>query len=213
MKNFPASLLHGYTEFLDGRFAAEHERYHALAEHGQTPKIMMVACSDSRAAPETIFNAGPSEIFVVRNVANLVPERRPDGEDQSVSAALEFAVNHLKVEHIVVLGHARCGGISAALALEAGPKNSGDFIGKWMQPLHPITQAVLADTNIAPADQQTALEREAIKCSLANLRGFPTIVELEQAGKIHLHGSWFNIANGELWVLDPAIGDFARASR
>ena len=213
MSDFPDSLLDGYRSFRDHRYEPERARYRALAEHGQTPEVMVIACCDSRSAPETIFHAAPGEIFVVRNVANLVPPYEPEGPHQSTSAALEFAVQSLKVRHIVVLGHGRCGGIRAALHPEAEPLSPGDFIGKWMTLLGPAAREVAADTGggRTEAERQTALERVSIRHSVANLRSFPCVSILEDRGRLHLHGAWFDIADGELWTMDPATGDFSPA--
>ena len=130
--SLPKRLLDGYANFRKGRYASESERYLKLGEGQQKPTIMMIACCDSRAAPETIFDAGPGEMFVVRNVANLVPPYTPDGGHHATSAALEFAVLSLGVEHLVVMGHGRCGGIRAAVG-DAGPLSHTDFIGSWMR--------------------------------------------------------------------------------
>ena len=210
MSDFPDSLLDGYRSFLDHRYEPERARYRALAEHGQTPEVMVIACCDSRSAPETIFHAAPGEIFVVRNVANLVPPYEPEGPHLSASAALEFAVQSLRVRHIVVLGHGRCGGIRAALHPEAEPLSPGDFIGKWMTLLGPAAREV-AGGGGTEAERQTALERASIRHSVANLRSFPFVSILEDRGRLHLHGAWFDIADGELWTMDPATGDFSRA--
>ena len=211
MTNFPGSLLDGYRSFRDRRYGPERDRYRSLAEHGQTPEVMVIACCDSRSAPETIFDAAPGEIFVVRNVANLVPPCEPDGACHSTSAALEFAVQSLKVRHIVVLGHGRCGGIRAALHPEAEPLSPGDFVGKWMKLLGPAASEIAADGRLTEAERQTALERASIRHSLANLRSFPCVSILEDRGRLHLHGAWFDIADGELWTMNPATGGFARA--
>ena len=144
MTDFPTKLLRGYQSFKDGRFDRERQRYQTLADQGQTPDVMVIACCDSRAAPETIFNSTPGEIFVVRNVANLVPPYEPDGTYHSTSAALEFAVQSLKVQHIVVLGHGRCGGIEAALAPTSEPLSPGDFIGKWMDLISPAASKIIS---------------------------------------------------------------------
>jgi len=209
MHRFPARLLDGYREFLANRYASERQRYRRLAEHGQRPPVMVIACCDSRAAPETIFDAGPGELFVVRNVANLVPAFQPDGGQHGTSAAIEFAVLTLGVADIVVLGHGRCGGIGAALDRPRTPAPEGDFIGKWMAMIAPAL-AELGDAPAAPAARQTALERLSIRHSLANLRGFPYVRERQSAGTLTLHGAWFDIAGGELWLLDPATGDFRK---
>ena len=211
MTELPKPLLVGYRSFKDDRYAREHTRYRSLAEHGQTPKVMIVACCDSRAAPETIFNAAPGEIFVVRNVANLVPPYEPDGAYHGTSAALEFAVQSLRVRHIVVLGHGRCGGIQAALHPSAEPLSPGDFIGKWMKLLGPATSEIEAGGGLDDADRQAALERVSIRHSIANLRTFPCISILEDRDRLSVHGAWFDIADGELWTMNPATGDFSKA--
>ena len=211
MTDFPNSLLTGYRSFKGDRYAREHARYRALAEQGQRPEVMVVACCDSRSAPETIFNAAPGEIFVVRNVANLVPPYEPDGSLDGTLAALEFAVQSLKVRHIVVLGHGRCGGIRAALHPAAEPLSPGDFVGTWMKPLGPAAAEVAANAGLTDEERQTALERASIRHSLANLWTFPFVSILEDRDRLSLHGAWFDIARGELWTMDPATGAFARA--
>ncbi len=211
MTGFPKPLLDGYRSFRGGRYAREHARYRRLAEQGQAPEVMVIACCDSRAAPETIFDAAPGEIFVLRNVANLVPPYQPDDSYHSTSAALEFAVQSLGVRHIVVLGHGRCGGIRAALHPAAEPLSPGDFIGKWMNLLAPAAEALAGREGLGEAERQTALERASIRHSLANLRTFPWISILEDRGRLGLHGAWFDIADGELWVMDPASGEFSPA--
>src|SRR6187397_234659 len=140
--NFPQRLIEGYGAFASGRLQSEQHRYRELAERGQSPEIMVIGCADSRVSPEVIFNARPGELFVVRNVANLVPPYSPDGEYHSTSAALEFAVQSLKVRNIVVMGHGRCGGIRAALAPDSVPLSPGDFIGKWMSLVAPAAEGV-----------------------------------------------------------------------
>lgn len=210
MTEFPDILLQGYSRFMSGRYAEESARYRALAETGQKPTTLIIACCDSRAAPETIFNAGPGELFVIRNVANLVPPYAPDGEYHSTSAALEFAVQSLRVKHVVVMGHGRCGGISAALDPAAEPLSPGDFIGRWMSLLAPVAKEIQDSTLLTSGERQTALERISIRNSIANLRTFPCVKILEDKGKLRLHGAWFDISSGELWVMDPNSGDFSR---
>lgn len=210
MSKFPSDLLSGYQAFKQGRFTDERARYQALADEGQTPETLIVACCDSRAAPEIVFNTAPGEIFVVRNVANQVPPYKPDGEFHSTSAALEYAVQVLKVKNIVVLGHGRCGGVKAALDPSAEPLSPGDFIGKWMELLKPAAEVVGGNEWMTGAERQTALERISIRHSVANLKTFPCISILEQKGRLALHGAWFDIHSGELWVLDPETGDFSR---
>lgn len=209
MHRFPTYLLDGYRRFMQGRFAREQERYQHLAEAGQRPKTMIIACCDSRAAPETVFDCGPGELFVLRNVANLVPRFEPDGGQHGTSAAIEFAVNNLKVENVVVMGHGRCGGIQAALS-ESRQKAAGDFIGKWIGMLDPV----IARAGIPAGDDETrrlALERESVRHSLDNLRSFPYVAAREREASLVLHGAWFDISKGELWLLDPDSGEFAPA--
>ena len=208
--NFPSPLLDGYGRFRAGRLESERARYRRLAEAGQRPRTMIVGCCDSRAAPEIIFDAGPGQLFVVRNVANLVPPYAPDGDYHGTSAALEFAVQVLEVETILVLGHGRCGGIQAALSPEAPPLSPGDFIGRWMS-LAERAARVLEKGGDGGEDRQTALERLSVRLSIDNLRTFPFIADRERAGRLALHGAWFDIASGELWVLEPSTSEYRPA--
>lgn len=171
---------------------------------------MIIACCDSRTSPELVFDSGPGQLFVLRNVAAMVPPYEPDSQFHSTSAALEFAVQSLKVKHIVVLGHGRCGGIKAALAPNQPPLDAGDFIGKWMAMLGELPGQLGKNGLMTQAERQTALERISIRNSLRNLRTFPYIAELEKAGKLLLHGAWFDISTGELWIMDSKSGDFQR---
>jgi carbonic anhydrase len=210
MKNFPDHLLAGYRNFMSRRYAAESGRYVSLAREGQAPETMIIACCDSRSAPETIFDAGPGELFVLRNVGNLVPPYEPDAQFHSTSAALEFAVQSLKVKNIVVMGHGRCGGIRAALDTSHAPLSPGDFIGKWMSLIAPAADTVAGNSMMTQGERQTALERISIRYSIANLRTFPCVKILEGKGRLALHGAWFDISAGELWVMDHETGDFQR---
>jgi len=210
MANLPDQLLAGYRNFMPRRYTAEPDRWRSLAREGQSPETMVIACCDSRAAPEVIFDSGPGELFVVRNVANLVPPYSPDGEFHSTSAALEFAVQSLKVKHIVVMGHGRCGGIRAALDPNAAPLSPGDFIGKWMSLVAPAAEAVSGNPMMTASERQTSLERISIRFSIANLRTFPCVKILEGKGRLTLHGAWFDISTGELWAVNPETGDFGR---
>jgi carbonic anhydrase len=209
MTHLPEHLLNGYRNFMQGRYASESGRYVSLAREGQHPDTMIVACCDSRSAPDTIFDSGPGELFVLRNVANLVPPYEPDGEFHATSAALEFAVQSLKVKNIVVMGHGRCGGIKAALSNNA-PLSPGDFIGKWMSMIGPAAETVASSTLMTASERQTALERISIRYSLANLRTFPCVNILESKGRLTLYGAWFDISTGELWVMNKETGDFER---
>src|SRR5262245_15660537 len=172
MHRFPATLLDGYRTFMADRYARERGRYRELAAGGQSPRVMIIACCDSRAAPETIFNAGPGELFVLRNVANLVPPFQPDAGQHGTSAAIEFAVNGVEVEHIVVMGHGRCGGIRAALDPAGAPLAQGDFIGKWMSMLAPVTEEVAKYSILTEHERHTMLERLSIRDSIRHLRTF-----------------------------------------
>ena len=208
MIDFPEKLLSGYRAFKDGRFDREQQRYQRLADQGQSPDTMVIACCDSRAAPETIFDSAPGEIFVVRNVANLVPPYEPDGTYHSTSAALEFAVQSLKVKHIVVLGHGRCGGIQAALNPTSEPLSPGDFIGRWMDLISPAAKA-FSSSDLTSAEKQTELERASVRFSIANLRTFPCVNILEARNRLTLHAAWFDITDGELWLMDPQTEIFS----
>jgi carbonic anhydrase len=210
MTDLPDHLVAGYRSFMKGRYASEPGKWRTLAREGQTPETMVIACCDSRAAPEVIFDSGPGELFVVRNVANLVPPYAPDGEFHSTSAALEFAVQVLKVKNIVVIGHGRCGGIRAALSPASEPLSPGDFIGKWMSLLGPAADSVSSNALSTASERQTSLERISIRYSIANLRTFPCISILEGKGRIALSGAWFDISSGELWVMNRKTGDFER---
>jgi len=210
MTLLPEPLLSGYRRFIEGRYLQETQTYRQLARDGQTPETMVIACCDSRAAPETIFGAGAGELFVVRNVANLVPPYNPDGDFHGTSAALEFAVQALRVRHVVVMGHGRCGGIKAALDPAMEPLSAGDFIGKWMSLVEPVAQGVAANELMTASERQTALERISIRHSIANLRTFPYVAEREATGELSLHGAWFDISTGELWAMDGPSGDFQR---
>jgi carbonic anhydrase len=140
----PEQLTKGYRAFLGGRFTGERSRYQMLAATGQQPEIMVIGCIDSRVSPEVIFDAAPGELLVVRNVANLVPPYEPDRNRDSqhgTSAALEFGVQELRVRHIVVLGHALCGGIRA-FADEQEPLSPGDFIGRWVAQIAPAAASL-----------------------------------------------------------------------
>lgn len=206
---FPQRLLDGYKNFVEGRLDLQREKARKLAESGQQPEVMIIACCDSRAAPEMIFGADPGEMFVVRNVANLVPPYQPDGEYHSTSAALEFAVQSLKVKHIVVMGHGRCGGIAAALTPDMKPLSPGDFIGKWMNMLAPAAAQVGSNDLMTTAERQTALERISVRNSIVNLKTFPCVSILHGKGRLSLHGAWFDISTGELWTMDDT-GDFVK---
>lgn len=207
--NMPEDLLTGYHRFRANRYAREVERYHMLAE-GQSPKTMIIGCADSRVDPATIFSAGPGELFVVRNVAALVP---PYGEAtgyHGTSAALEFAVTVLGISNLVVMGHSSCGGVAAALAArDAQP--IGRYIGPWVALLNETRDTLLAANPDASAeDLQGALERKAVECSINNLMTFPFVSEAVAAGRVRMDGALFSIIAGELIWRDPDSGEFSR---
>lgn len=206
---FPKILTDGYTSFLSGRLTEERERYEDLAKNGQHPEVMIIGCGDSRVAPETIFDAHPGEIFVVRNIANLVPPCEPDTETSfhGTSAAIEFGVNALKVKHIVVLGHARCGGV-AAFANKAAPLTKRDFIGKWMSQIAPVAERVGPQGDDKEGWIQR-LEWGVIEYSLENLMTFPAVSEAVDNGELTLHGAYFGVATGLLFIRDPRTGRFS----
>ena len=207
-RRFPERLIDGYRAFRDGRLPTERERYQRLAVDGQRPQVMVIGCCDSRVSPEVIFDAGPGELFVVRNVANLVPPHEEGGGQHGTSAALEFAVQALRVRHIVVLGHAQCGGIHA-FADAAAPLSPGDFIGRWMALIDPAARRVGPPEHGADAPYVERLALASIENSLDNLRTFPCVRILEERGKLQLHGAYFGVATGILSVRDPETGLFA----
>jgi carbonic anhydrase len=209
MSLFPETLADRYRRFKFRHFAPNHDQYEQLAQFGQSPEIMVISCCDSRVDPETIFSAMPGELFVMRNVANLVPPYETTGKYHGVSAALEFATLNLRVKHIVVLGHSRCGGVRACLERDAARQTEAQFISNWMSMLDGARDKVLAEHAGKPLPEaQFALEREGLKTSLANLRTFPCIRALESKGRLALHGAHFEIATGTLLVLNQGTGEF-----
>jgi carbonic anhydrase len=210
---FPQRLIDGYNAFADGRLQKEQDRYRDLAEQGQQPEIMVIGCCDSRVSPEVIFDASPGELFVVRNVANIIPPYSPDGQAHGVSAALEFGIGALRIKHIVVLGHAHCGGVKA-YAQETAPLSPGDFIGKWMQLMAPAVRK-LGPMGGAESREEylTRLEQANISNSLENLMTFPLLAKLIDKGKVATHGAYFGVASGDLSVLDQATGEFRPIGR
>ena len=201
--SFPDRLIDGYRSFLAGRLPEEQSRYRELAEVGQSPEIMVIGCCDSRVSPEVIFDANPGELFVMRNVANLVPPYTPDGAQRAVSAALEFAVQALKVKHIVVLGHARCGGIRA-FANRGKPLSPGDFIGRWMELLRPAAASIGPQQDHSSfAEYLSRLEHVSAVKTLDNLMTFPCVRILVERNRLHLHAAFFDVATGLLSVFNP----------
>ncbi len=205
--SFPQRLIDGYSAFASGRLQSEQDRYRELAERGQTPEIMVIGCCDSRVSPEVIFDARPGELFVVRNVANLVPPYEVDGKYHGVSAALEFGVGVLKVKHIVVLGHAQCGGVRA-YAEDAEPISPGDFIGRWMSLMEPAAKKVGERGSLSRAEFLERMEKASIANTLDNLMTFPRLRKLIERDAVTLHGAYFGVALGELSLLDQKTGEF-----
>ena len=199
---FPERLREGYRAFMSGRFPQEQSRYEELSGSGQKPEIMVIGCCDSRVSPEVIFDARPGELFVVRNVANMVPPYETQGVFHGTSAALEFAVQALRVQHIVVLGHGRCGGVRAWVD-DSEPLSPGDFIGKWMTLIEPAAERA------GPRGQTLALI--SIAQSLDNLLSFPCVSTLVARGKVQLHGAYFDVTTGVLSLRDPHTGLFTPA--
>ena len=191
------ALLSGYRRFREGHWAEAKAEYEALAAEGQRPHTLVVACSDSRADPALIFDTAPGQLFVVRNVANLVPPYEPDGHLHGVSAALEFGVKVLGVSRIVVMGHAHCGGVNAML--NGAPDNCRDFVAPWVEQGAPAVRRVAEA--VEPDEVERAAEEAVVRLSLENLRTFPWIAEREAAGELALTGLHFGIADGVLRAL------------
>lgn len=203
-----ADLVSGYRRFRANGWSRERERWAELAQ-GQDPRVLVIACADSRVDPTRIFDTAPGEIFVVRNIANLVPPYETDPGHHGVSAALEYAVTIIEVDEIVVIGHGGCGGVRASLArADGGRASSGGFIDGWIDLLDDARDRVRERCGGSP-DVVRELEQEAVKVSLANLRTFPFVAEREAAGRLALHGAYFAVADGLLHLLDPESGRFA----
>ncbi len=200
-----SDMIDGYRRFRVTDWHTEHRRWAQLAER-QSPKVMVLACSDSRVEPAVIFDASPGEMFVVRNVAALAPPFETTPGHHGVSAALEFAVTQLEVEEIVVMGHGLCGGCAAALTgqFDRSLPGEGHFIAGWVDLLRGARDAVRAKHNELGPEAYEAMEMEAVKVSLANLRTFPWVAERESAGRLSLHGCHFSIADGRLHMVDEA---------
>ena len=206
-----STLIEGYRRFHRDEWARQRGRWSELAQ-GQSPKVMVIACSDSRVDPTMVFDTAPGEMFVVRNVANLVPPFELGGLRHGVSAALEFAVTQLNVSEIVVMGHGQCGGVAASLSkrFENKPPGEGGFIARWMEMLDGARERVVAELGTGP-EAVHALELECVKLSLANLRTFPCIPPREADGSLRLVGAYFAISDGRLHLLDEARDEFQPA--
>ena len=205
-------LVDGYRRFREGHWAEEREKWEAAAK-GQNPPVMVISCSDSRVDPAQIFDVAPGEIFAVRNVAALVPPFETTPGQHGVSAALEFAVQFLKVKEVVVMGHGLCGGCQAALtqSLHGNAPGEGGFVANWISLLDEIREPIAAELGTEGREAELKMEREAVKVSLANLRTFPCVKEKEASGELTLRGAHFAIADGVLHLLDEATGEFSPA--
>ncbi len=199
-------LVKGYKSFLQ---TDAQTRYRTLAESGQSPKIMMIGCCDSRVSPDLIFNTRPGDLFVVRNVANLVPPFEPDGGYHGTSAALEFAVTGLGIQHIVVMGHSQCGGVRACCEYIQGKQSNGLFIPQWTSMLNACAEKVRkSQPDISTDDLSRAVEFEGIRYSLGNLSHFPFVQERVASGALHIHGAYFELKNVQLYALNQDIDEF-----
>jgi carbonic anhydrase len=202
------TLLTGYRRFREHRYESEKTRWRELAV-GQAPRAIIIACSDSRVDPAMIFDADPGDIFVVRNVANLVPPFEGGGGRHGVSAALEFGVTQLDIAEVVVMGHERCGGIQAALTgqFHNAPAGEGGFVAKWMSQIDERANEIAASHGTGE-EAARVLEEVAIRQSLANLRTFPFVAEREQTGRLKIIGCHFSISEGQLYMLDEVEDRF-----
>ncbi len=209
-ESFPFVLREGYAAFCGGRLQDERQTMETLAEKGQKPPVLIISCCDSRATPEAIFGAGPGDLFVVRNIANLVPPFGAKDPLPETPAAVEYAVLALQVKHIVVMGHAKCGGVRAYAQGETEgfePLSSGNFVGQWKSLIKPAYDKVEPASDDFDAHCET-LCKASVAQGLENLRTYPFVREREAAGKLSLHGAYFNIADGKLAAMDGA-GAFA----
>jgi carbonic anhydrase len=202
-------MIDGYRRFRETGWKRERERWSQLAER-QSPKAMVLACSDSRVDPSIIFDAQPGQMFVVRNVANLAPPFETSDGYHGVSAALEFAVTQLEVEELLVLGHGSCGGCAAALTgqFDQAAHGQGHFIATWVDMLKDARRTIRASHAALDDAAFRAMERAAVEVSLANLRTFPWVIERERDRRLTLHGGHFSIAEGRLYMLDEAESEF-----
>ena len=202
-------LTEGFKEFKRRYYIAEPELYEELVNKGQTPKSLVIACCDSRVHPAQVLNTRPGDIFVARNVANLVPPFEDDGKSHGTSAAIEYGVKHLKVEHIIVFGHGQCGGIKSLMAGDVGSEDNS-FIDSWLSTARPTREKILQDHADKPFEEQCQLcEQAVIEVSANNLLSFPWIKSRVDAGNLEVHGWYFDIEKGVLFKLNQADGSFS----
>jgi len=209
--SFPSTLLSGYQGYVEKGFARHRATHEHLAIYGQEPQVMVISCCDSRVTPESVFGVGPGELFVVRNVANLVPPFEATEGQHGTSAAIEYGVTGLHVKHIVVMGHAKCGGICAFRETADRDALDGSFIGRWIKLLEPAAIAMACMPVDRIEDPQLAMEYAGVRQSLKNLLTFPFVSEAVEAGTLQLHGAWFDIGSGELRTMDPVTERFEHA--
>lgn len=205
-------LVEGYRRFREGYYKENKALLHDLAECGQSPKIALVSCCDSRVEPTIIMDCAPGDLFVIRNVANLVPPCEESDKYHGTSAALEFAVTGLGVESIIILGHTQCGGIKA---LMDAPEfsDSKTFISTWMKQLDNVKQEILQNEKyISPEHRYHACEKQGIEQSMDNLMTFPWVKARVDAGELKLHGWYYDLNSAELFALHPDEGEFIKIS-
>ncbi|WP_372840536.1 carbonic anhydrase [Phaeovulum sp.] len=206
----PSYLVQRFQGWRATTFAENHIWYRRLAEEGQRPRAMVISCCDSRVHVTSIFGADQGEFFIHRNIANLVPPYNPDGDYHGTSAAVEYAVNTLKVAHLIVLGHSHCGGVQGCHAMCTGKapelERETSFVGKWLGILRPGFDRVADMPD--EAERITALERESVVISLENLMTFPFVREALEGDRMTLHGLWTDIGEGQLLQYDPATSGF-----
>ncbi|MXY34453.1 MAG: carbonic anhydrase [Boseongicola sp. SB0675_bin_26] len=206
----PSHLVERYKGWKSSTFAESRARYEHLADEGQKPPAMVISCCDSRVQVTSVFNAGPGEFFMHRNIANLVPPCTPDGNMHGTSAAIEYAVTALKVEHLIVVGHSSCGGVAGCHAMCSGQapelEDKSSFVGRWVEILRPGYERVAARKD--GTDPIRALEHEAVVVSLENLMTYPFVEEAVAARTLSLHGLWVNIRSGDLLQYMPETGEF-----
>ncbi len=201
-------LVEGFKNFKRRYYIAEPELYEELVDKGQAPKTLIIACCDSRVHPAQVLNTSPGDIFVARNVANLVPPFEDDGKSHGTSAAIEYGVKHLKVEHIIVFGHGQCGGIKNLMAGGVGSEDDS-FIDSWMSTAVPSRDKILENHAEKSFEEQCQLcEQAVIEVSVKNLLSFPWIKSRVDAGKLDVHGWYFEIEKGILFELKQEDGSF-----
>ena len=207
------ALIAGYRRFRAGYYEQNSSKFERLGAKGQKPQYMIIGCADSRVDPSINFDTGPGDVFMVRNVANVVPPYAPDGDHHGTSAALEFAMKGLEIPNIIILGHAKCGGIAALVDKEPGDAPANDFLDLWMSVARPARRAAFRVAEaVGVADDREKVcalcEKENVKVGINNLMSFPWIAERVAAGKVTLHGLYFDITKGELYRLGDD-GEFA----